>query len=147
MNNAPNLQPSPREREIQESCLRSMRRFQEAANRERLRPREREVLWERLRFLLHYLVACKGRTLDDVTQEDLREWLAPSAGLYEHDLRLKLFAMLSGEYSVLKAGRASSGATIRKAKEFLFYGSHHREISRRTRDFFNAIQQSDIDAH
>jgi SAM-dependent methyltransferase len=135
-----------REREMQASCLVSMRRFREAADQARLAKRTEGLLWWRLLQLLHYLVACKGRTLSEATQQDLDEWLAPAFGLYEHDTRLQLFGLLAKyeDYSLLRSWPPRRGAGLRRAKEFLFHGRLHREISRRTRAFFESIVQEDI---
>jgi SAM-dependent methyltransferase len=126
-----------------------MRRFQDAMSKARVTPRQLSVLWSRLMFLLHYLVACKGRVLHEATFEDLDEWLAPAHGLYEHDLRLKLFALLSeyDDYALLRSWKPRPSAGLRYFKEALFSGRLQREVSRRTRDFFQAIRQEDIVDH
>src|SRR5438045_2489047 len=90
-------EPSPRDRELQASCLVSLRRFQDAARKAGLPPRKKQALLDRLHFLLHYLVAQKGRSLADATHEDINEWLAPAVGLHEYDVRFSLFQLL-GEY-------------------------------------------------
>lgn len=138
--------PGDLEREMQESCLVSMRRFREAADQAKLGQRTTGRLLWRLFQLLHYLVACKGRTLSDATRQDLDEWLTPAFGLHEHDVRLQLFGLLAKheDYSILRSWPPRPGAGLRRAKEFLFHGRLHREISRRTRAFFESIVQEDI---
>jgi 2-polyprenyl-3-methyl-5-hydroxy-6-metoxy-1,4-benzoquinol methylase len=92
------------------------------------------------------LIANKQAVLANASAEDINEWLDPASGLYEHDRRLQLLALLAqyDEFENLRPWTLRSNAKYRQVKEFLFPGSMHREINRRTRDFFESITQEDI---
>lgn len=131
---------------FKEACLQCIRRFFEAADKAQLGSRRRTILWWQLIQLLHHLIANKQAVLANASAEDINEWLDPASGLYEHDRRLQLLALLAqyDEFENLRPWTLRSNAKYRQVKEFLFPGSMHREINRRTRDFFESITQEDI---
>ncbi len=131
---------------LQEACLKCMQLFQLESEVAKLNPRETSVLMWQLMQLLHCLVAIKRKTLFDATSEDINEWLDPALGLVEHDRRIQLLELLGRNegLSRLQVGSPRPGEKLRRVKEFLFPGRLHREICRRTCEFFESIKQEDI---
>lgn len=136
--------PESRAKAQEEACRRALVEFERVASG--LHPRRQGWLRYRLHVFLQYLTIRTEHTVDDAPSDVVARWLEPTLGLYEHDLRVDTLEVLSGFIAnpALRQPRQPGNASVRMARERLFWREHQREVWRRTRPYFESITQEGI---